>query len=125
MLVEDESPAHELERRRRQKNEVGRIAGLNNGETALPMNLDQEPEFMNERRGIFAEIGDRPAPLGRQRMAIDRNVVDDFESLGIGGIGRADHRDQPAGAGEGLSLLPDPPIERDRQIFHDNDTGPR
>ena len=57
-------------------------------------------------------------------MPVDRDVVDDLEPLRKVSVGRADHRDQPAGAAEGLSLLPDPPIERDRQIFDDDDTGP-
>ena len=123
VLIEDELLAHELERRGGQKDEIGRIAGLDDRKAALPVNLDQEPEFMEERRRIFAEVGERPAPLGRQRMPVDRDVVDDLEPLRKGRVGRADHRDQPAGAGEGLSLLPDPPIEWDRQIFDDDDTG--
>ena len=124
VLIEDELLAHELERRGGQKDEVGRIAGLDDRKAALPVNLDQEPEFVKEGRRVFAEVSERPAPLERQRMAIDRNVVDDLELLRIGRIGRADHRDQPPGAGKGLRLLPDPPIERDRQIFDDDDTGP-
>ena len=123
VLIEDELLAHELERRGDQKDEIGRIAGLDDRKAALPVNLDQEPEFMEERRRVFAEVSKRPAPLRRQRVPIDRDVVDDLEPLRIGRVRRADHRDQPAGAGEGLSLLPDAPIEWDGQIFDDDDTG--
>ena len=87
VLVEDELLAHQLERRGGEKDEVGRIAGLDDGKAALPVNPEQEPEFMEQRRRIFAEVGERAASLGRQRMPVDRNVVDDLESLRIGGVG--------------------------------------
>src|SRR5689334_3903261 len=56
-------------------------------------------------------------------MPVDRDGVDDLESLGKGDGGRADHRHGPARASEGLSLLPNPPVEGDGQILDDDDTG--
>ena len=123
MLIEDEPLAHELERQSGEKDQVGRIAGLDDRKAAFAVNLEQEPEFMKQRGRIFAEVSKRAAPLGRQRMPVDRNVVDDLEALRKVGVGRADHRHRPAGAMEGLSLLPNPSIEGDRQIFDDDDTG--
>ncbi len=53
MLIEDESLAQELERRRGQKNEVRRIAGLNDRKAALPMNLEEQAELMKKRCSVF------------------------------------------------------------------------
>ena len=49
MLIEDEPLAHELERQSGEKDEVGRIAGLDDRKAALAVNLDQEAEFMKQR----------------------------------------------------------------------------
>ncbi len=49
MLIEDEALAHELEWQSGEKDEVGRIAGLDNRKAAFAMNLEQEPEFMEQR----------------------------------------------------------------------------
>ena len=79
MLIEDESLAQELERRRGQKNEVRRIAGLNDRKAALPMNLEEQAELMKKRRGVFQEMRRHPSRLERQRMPIDGDIVDDLE----------------------------------------------
>ena len=55
-------------------------------------------------------------------MPVDRNAVDDLEWLRKVGVGWTDHRHCPTRAMKGLSLLPNPPIERDGQIFDDDDT---
>ena len=123
MLIEDEPLAHELEWQSGEKDQVWRIAGLDDRKAALAVNLEQEAEFMEQRGRIFAEVSKRAAPLGRQGMPVDRDVVDDLERLRKVGVGRADHRHCPAGAMEGLSLLPNPSIEGDRQVFNDDDTG--
>ena len=97
VLIVDELLAHELERRGGQKDEVRRIAGLDDRKAALPMDLDQKPEFVKKRRRIFAEISEAPAPLGRQRMPVDRDVVDDLESLGKDALaGQITETRQPA-----------------------------
>ena len=49
VLIEDEPLAHELERQSGEKDEVGRIAGLDDRKAALAVNLEQEAEFMKQR----------------------------------------------------------------------------
>ena len=49
VLIEDEPLAHELERQSGKKDEVGRIAGLDDRKAAFAVNLDQEPELMKQR----------------------------------------------------------------------------
>ena len=46
VLIEDEPFAHELEWQRGEKDDVWRIAGLDDRKAAFAVNLDQEPEFM-------------------------------------------------------------------------------
>jgi hypothetical protein len=123
VLIEDEPLAHELEWQSGEKDEVGRIAGLDDRKPAFAVNLEEKVEFMEQRRCIFAKVSHRAPPLRRQRMPVNRNVVDDLEALRKVDVERADHRHRPAGAMEGLRLLPNPSIEGDRQIFNDNDTG--
>ena len=92
VLIEDEPLAHELERQGGEKDEVGRIAGLDDGKAAFAVNLDQEPELMKQRSRIFDEVGKHAARLERQRVPVDRDAVDDLEFLRKVGGGRADHR---------------------------------
>ena len=54
MLIIDEPLADELEWQSGEKDEVGRIAGLNDRKAALAVNLEQEAEFMEQRCCIFA-----------------------------------------------------------------------
>ena len=49
VLIEDEPLAHELEQQSGEKDDVGRIAGLDDRKAAFAMNLDQEPELMEQR----------------------------------------------------------------------------
>ena len=123
VLIVDEALAHELEWQSGEKDEVGRIAGLDDREASFAVDLEQEPEFMEQRCCIFTEVSDRATPLSRQRMAVDRDIVDDLERFRKVGVGRADHRHDPSGAMEGLSLLPNPSIEGDRQVFDHDDAG--
>ncbi len=124
VLVVDEPLAKQLERRRDEEDQVRRIACLDDREAALAIDLDQQARLMKQRGRIFAQIGGRPAPFGRQRMPVDRDVVDDFERRRELGVRRADHRDAPPRAGQRGRLLPDPPVERDRKVFDDDDAGP-
>src|ERR1700722_17014814 len=123
VLIIDEALAHELEWKRRKKDEVWRIAGLDDRKASFTVDLEQEPEFVEQRSRIFAEISKRAPPLSRQGMAVDRNGVDDLERLRKIGVGRTNHGDDPSGAMEGLSLLPNPSIEGDRQVFNDDYAG--
>ena len=49
VLIEDEPLAHELEWQSGEKDEVGRIAGLDDRKAAFAVNLEQEAEFMKQR----------------------------------------------------------------------------
>ena len=121
VLIEDELLAHELERQSGEKNKIGRIAGLDDRKPAFAVNLEQEAKFVNERGCVFAKVRKRAAPFRRQRMPVDRDVVDDLERFRKVGVGRADHRNCPAGAMKSLSLLPNSSVERNRQVFDDDD----
>src|SRR3984957_7369758 len=123
VLIIDEALAHELEWQRRKKDDVRRTARLDDRKASFTVDLEQEPEFVEQRSRIFSEVSKRAPPLSRQGMAVDRNVVDDLERLRKVAVGRTNHRHDPSGAMEGLSLLPNPSIEGDRQGFNDDDAG--
>ena len=78
MLIVDEFLSEKLEWSRDHKDQVWRIAGLNDGKTALTMDLHQQSELMKKRGRIFPEIRERPPPLWRQGMPVDRDLVDDL-----------------------------------------------
>ena len=49
VLIEDEPLAHELEWQNGEKDEVGRIAGLDDRKAAFAINFEQEPELVEQR----------------------------------------------------------------------------
>ena len=49
VLIVDEALAHELEWQSGEKDQVWRIAGLDDRKAAFAVNLEQEPEFMEQR----------------------------------------------------------------------------
>src|SRR5271166_2157440 len=124
VLVVNETLAEKLERRGGEKNKVWRIACLNDGKSALAVDLHEQAELMEERGGVFPKIRQGAASFRGEPMTVDRDVVDDLEFRREGIVRGTDHRNAPAGARERLGLLPNPAVEGDRQILHDDDAGP-
>ena len=75
---------------------------------------------MPERGGILAQVAERAVAVGRHRVAVDVDAVEDLvvgvEALAL----RRDHRDGVAGGGERRRLEPDPAVEGHRQVLDDD-----
>ncbi len=122
MVIEQEFLAEQLEKRADQEEKIRRIAGVNDVETLPPAHVQRERERANERDGIL----DRVAGDGRcfeQAIAVDIDAVDGFDLALVALAGRRDDGNAVAGIAQGRGFLPDPPVERDRQVF-DQDQHP-
>ena len=123
MLVEDEADAEQPEGQGGQEDEIGRVAGLNDGNALRPVDPEQQPEFVEQGEGIFRQKGQLAARLHRQRVAVDFYAVDLFIFLAVVLVQRADDADPVAGVAQGFRFLPDAAVEGNREILDDDDAG--
>ena len=119
VMVEHEALAGEnLEEQPDQKNEVGRIAGMDHVEAVAPPHLEREHELPEQRDRVFDEIGRGAARLDRQGMAIDPDAVDDLVRALIARALGADHRHLVTRVAERRRLRPGTAVERNREVLH-------
>src|SRR5262249_10069425 len=76
MVIKDEAFSPEdLVERAHQKNEIGRIAGMDHVKPMSPGNPDRENKLPKQRGRIFEQIAERALGLEPQGMAIDVDPI--------------------------------------------------
>jgi hypothetical protein len=120
VLVKDVLLPKELEWQGNQENIVRRIAALNNVETSCQEDSPCEQILPKKGICIFKQIAKRPPCLDGRGMAKNADALEPFESNSVRPANRTDDGNFIAGGSKRLSLLPDPSIERDRQILYDD-----
>ncbi len=124
VLVEDEPRAAPLQPQRRQEQQVGRVAGVDDVDRADPAG---QPGGVPQRRSVLPQVAGRPSGGGAQRVAVDPHPVDHRFRLGVPLLSlRADDVHLPARVAQRRALLPHPPVERHREVLHQDQraTGP-
>ncbi len=118
MVIKDVFLPYKLERQGDEKDQIGRIAAVNRVESLFAEHAPGEPEFVEQGACVFANITDRRFSFHGKRVSID---VDAFEDFVVGFVAlalRTDNGDERASVDERQSFLPDPAVERDRQILN-------
>src|SRR5262245_3918764 len=120
-MVEYEALAGEnLEEQADQKDEIGRIAGVDHVEAVVAPDPQREQKFPEQCDGIFDEIGGGSSCFDRHGVAVDGYAVNDLMRLRIVWALGANHRYKMAGIAQCRRLRPDPAVERNRQVFDNN-----
>ena len=120
-MVEYEALAGEnLEEQADQEDEIGRIAGVDHVEAVAAPDPQREQKFPEQCDGIFDEIGGGSSCFDRQGVAVDRYAVNDLMRLRIIWALGANHRYRMAGIAQSRRFRPDPAVERNRQVFDNN-----
>ena len=120
VLVEDEFGAEQLVGQRDEKNQIGRVAGMNDVDAVPPPDSECQASLMVERAGVFEKEAKDAARLQGNGMPIDGDAVYCFLGLRMQRRLGANDADLPARAGQCLRFLPDASIEGDGEVF-DND----
>ena len=121
VVIEDEAGAVEqLEPRRDDEDQIGRIAGMKDLEAALAAHAAGQGPFVPQGAGVLAQVADGGTDLGGQGMAIDVHPIEHFIERFIALTGRTDHRDLVTGIDQRGGLEPHPAVERHRQILDDD-----
>ena len=121
-MVEQEPLAAEpFERQRHQEDQVGRVAGVDRIETAPERDLQRQPHLVEQRRCIFDEVTLGAVRLQWQRVTMDIDAVQPLEPRLVPLADRADDRDLIASRYQRVGFLPHPPVERQRQVFDDDE----
>ena len=126
VLVEDDPGAAGLRAQRGEEQQVRRVAQVDHVDRRALLDALDQPVRVPEGGAVLLEVALRPPGGGHEGVAVDPDAVDDDLGLGVPlRPERADHLDLPAVAGEGLALLPDPPVERDREVLDDDQGSTR
>ena len=91
MVVEEEFLAEQLEEKTDQENVVGRIAGMDHVESALPHHLPRQEELPKQGGGIFDEVAESALGLQGKGVAKNMDFFQDFMALFIPLADGADH----------------------------------
>ena len=124
VLIEDHPRAAELERQRDQEQQVGRVADVDDVEAA---EAAREPPGAPERRRVLAQVAGRrrrsprSAGSGGSRS---RRSARTARGPACSPCGQID-RDLVAGVAQRLALLPDAPVERNREVLDDDERPTR
>lgn len=122
VVVEDEARALPPQRQRGQKEQIGRIARVNDIEWALASELARKSADPPERDRVLAGIPHGTPSGPSQGESVDLDAVAQLEWIPVAGLPlRARDDNLVACAGEGRRLLPDTPVEWDRQVLDENE----
>ena len=122
VLVEDEPRAAPLQPQCRQEQQVGRVAGVDHVDRA---DLAGQPDRVPQRRSVLPQIAGRPSGGRAQRVAVDPHPVDLRLRLRVPLLPPGtDDVHLPARVAQRRALLPHPPVERHRQVLHQDQRAP-
>ena len=123
VLVEDEPLAEGLERQSECPEGVRRVACLDDVEALGAVRAQHERSGSQPAVRELVQVR-RDAPrVGRGRVAPDQDSVEDLLRL-VARRHRAHDRDLEPRIAERARLQPDPPVEWDRQVLHDDEDAP-
>ncbi len=102
-----------------------RSRGLHAWMTSKPWQKDLQAENKGpeKRREVFDRIAERAFGFGRQRVAPDVDAVDRLVLFFVALAGGADDRHRIAGVAQRGRFLPHPPVERARQVLHQDENS--
>lgn len=83
--------------------------------------LQRACQLAHQSAGIFEEETRGGPCLAADPVAEDVDAIDHFLRLRVPSHSRADDRDIMTGITQGAGLLPNPPVEGDREVFHDDE----
>src|SRR5205807_8378824 len=87
-------------------------------------NEPRQDEGLRDRARILQGVPKDTRGLQRQPISIDVDRVDELESLLAAASGGADDRDLVPRVAQRAGFLPDPPVERARQILQQDEDTP-
>src|SRR5207249_3247056 len=103
---------------------IGRIAGMNRIESARKENAPREQRLPEERADVFEQVPGGAGRFERHRMAINRDALEALGASIVTLADRADDRHLVPGTAQRRRLLPYTPVERNREIFDDDEDAP-
>jgi hypothetical protein len=123
VVVEDEPHAQRDEREGDEEQEVGGIAGLDRVERVAAVDLDREAELVVEGGAVLARVvlGGLLLVAGRERVAVDPHALELFVFGGVPLEHGADNGHAVAGGAERAGLLPDAPVEGQREVLDEDE----
>ena len=120
MVVEHEpGPVQTAEHQGDGPEDVRRVAGLDDREPALAAGLERLPGGGRERVGVLGDEADLAAARRVGAVLVQLHPVDDLVGRVSAGF-RADRGHPVAGREQRLALEPDPAVEGQREILHDD-----
>ena len=112
--------AGELVRRGNQKQQVGRVAEMQDIEAVPPPGFPKQPELAPESRAVLAKKTADCTGLLADPVPVNLNAVDDFLRLCEAAHPRANDNHLVACIAQCARFLPDPAVERHRQVLDDD-----
>ena len=125
MVIEDELLAEQLKKSADEEEQVGRIAGVNDVETAREEHPPGEHKGPGERDRVFHGVACRARRLDQQAVAVNVDPVDRLELALAAAPGGADDQHDVAGVPQGACLLPDPAVKRAGEVFDQDQDASR
>src|SRR5215472_4956077 len=119
-MVEDILHTKKFEEDRDQENGVRRIAALYDLKTAAQIDPPRVKEFPEKGGAVLPDITESAIAFFRHWMPIDVDSFQKFVSFAIVLPSGTQNRDLVTVVPQRRSFLPDPRIERDGQVFDDN-----
>ncbi len=123
-MVEHVALAEQFERQRHEEDQVRRVAAMDHVEAAREQDLHRQHELPKQGGRILGQVAQAGLGVLRHRVPIDLDAVEQLGTFVRRRAERADDGDHRPGVAQGARLLPDPAIERDRQVFHDDQNAP-
>src|SRR5260221_66000 len=121
-IINDPHPK-QLERPGHQKEEVRRIAEVDHFEPMPPPGLPRQPHFPPQRGEVLPEKPNQASGFLANPMSIDLDAVDFFLRFGVASHLRANHHHLITRIPQRARFLPDPAVERDGQVFDEDEDG--
>src|SRR6266516_624014 len=126
MVIEEESSTSPLERPSHEEQEVRGVAGVYEVERALAGELSQEPGHVPGWVAVLPGIAWGAPVRGDRREPVNANALAQLEWLAVTfGALRTHDIDFEAGAGKSARLVPNPPVERHREVLVEDDDPTR
>src|ERR1700685_36286 len=121
VMVEDVLDPEQLERQGHQKNIIGGIAALNDVKSTTEINPPGVHKFPEQSPAELPQIPQRTVALGGYRMAVDVYAFQKLIAALVPFALRTQYRDFVAVLMQAASFLPYPTVERDGNVFHDDE----
>ena len=123
VLIENEFGAEKLIRQRDEKDQIGRIAGMDDVDAVPPPDPECQASLVVKRAGVFENETQDAARLQGDGMPIDGNAVYRFFGLRMQRRLGANDADLPARSRQCLGFLPDASIEGDGEVLDNDEAG--